>query len=160
MQGESEEPKGVVLHDFGLRFGSLSLGSFWQTGGAKLKAFDLIKLEVEEFGLITEPSGAVYFGFSGSIPLPARAGADNSVSSAETAGSTGKVENGVGFRFYRLRGKVAGAEEAPDLLIDGIGLSIRYGKIGITGFGTISEFMRDAHRYKECGLSVEVRFRG
>lgn len=157
LEAESKEPKGIVIHDFGIRFGGLSLGSFWKTGGAKLMAFDVISLEIEEFGLITEPSGAVYFGFSGSIPLPSgRAG--QPVSSAQSAGSTGKVENGVGFRFYRLRGKVAGAEEAPWFLIDGIGLSIRYGKFGITGFGMVSEYVADGHRYKESGLSIELRF--
>jgi hypothetical protein len=158
LEGESDEPKGVVIHDLGLRFGSVSVGSFWQTGGAKLKAFDIIRLEIEEFGLVTEPSGAVYFGFSGSIPLPCGADAGKPVSSAESAGSAGKVENGVGFRFIRLRGKVAGAEEAPFLLIDGIGLSIRYGKLGITGVGMIAEYVLDGHRYKESGVSVEVRF--
>lgn len=161
LEGESNEPKGVVLHDFGLRFGGFSMGSFWQTGGAKLKAFDVIRLEIEEFGLITEPSGAVYFGFSGSIPLPGGVEAGKPVSSAEsagTSGSSGTVQNGVGFRFYRLRGKVAGPEEAPFLLIDGIGLSVRYGDVGITGFGMISEFVSGPDRFKECGLSVEVRF--
>ena len=158
LEGESDEPKGVVIHDFGWKLGDFSTGSFWQTGGAKLKAFDVIRLEIDEFGLITEPSGALYFGFSGSIPLPCGCDAGKPVSSAETAGSTGKVENGVGFRFYKLRGKIAGDDAAPMFLIDGIGLSIRYGTIGISGFGLVSEYVLDGHRYKEAGLSIEVRF--
>jgi hypothetical protein len=158
LEGEADAPKGLVIHDFGVRFGSFSVGSFWMTGGAKLKAFDVIRLEIEEFGLITEPTGALYFGFSGSIPLPAGCDAGKPVSSAETAGWSGKIQNGVGFRFYRLRGKVAGADEAPFLLIDGIGISIRYGKLGLTGFGVVSEYVLDGHRYKEAGLSIEVRF--
>jgi hypothetical protein len=158
LEGEAKEPKGAVIHDFGLRFGEFAVGGVWKTGGAKLSAFDVISLEIEEFGLVTEPSGAVYFGFSGSIPLPAGRDAGQPVTSAESAGSTGKVEDGVGFRFYRLRGKVAGAEEAPQFLIDGIGLSIRYGKFGISGFGMMSEYVADGHRYKESGLSIELRF--
>lgn len=157
LNSETKAPKGVVVHDFGLRFGSFTMGSFWKTGGASLRAFDIIKLEIEEFGLVTEPSGALYFSFSGSIPLPVARDAGNPVTTGSSTNPGGKIQDGVGFRFYRLRGKIAGPEEAPFILIDGVGLSIRYGKVGITGFGMLSETVRDGHRYKEAGLSIELR---
>jgi hypothetical protein len=159
LASKTDKPSGFVLNGFGYRFKELTLGGFWESTKADFVAFDVIRLQIDEFGLVTESTGALYFSFSGSLPLPggSKPAGSDTVSANSDRANIGKYD-GTGFRFIRLRGKVAGAEEAPSFLIDGIGLSVRYEGLLISGFGMISEYTQGPNRHKECGLALEIRF--
>jgi hypothetical protein len=157
LQSATEKPWTRVIHDFGWRLGSPSLGKFWDPNGAKLTACDVLRFDVDEFGFTSEPSGGRYIAFSGTIPIGGSPD-DKPATDAASTTTDDKAQDGVGFRFYRLRGKIGGPPEAPDTLIDGIGLSVRYDRLKLSGFGSLSERLEDdGHRYKEIGLGLQLR---
>ena len=116
----------------------------------------MLRFDIDEFGFVTEASGGRYIAFSGTIPLALLPSFEPATNSASTT-TDPKADDGIAFRFYRVRGKISGPTAAPDTMIDGIGLACRLEKLKLVGFGSLSERLEDdGHRYKEMGLALQL----
>jgi len=158
LQSSSKKPKTVAIEGFGWQLGAPTIGKFFDPNGAEFTAADSIRLHIDEFGFTTEPNGATYVTLSGSIPIPfGDADAGTPVTDAASTNTDPKQQNGVGVRFYRLRWKVLGPDEASQLLVDGIGLSLRFTGWGLSGFGVIADYQLAGTRFSEFGFGAELR---
>ena len=153
-----DKPTTVVVNDIGWKLGSFSVGSFWDPSSTELKAAGVMRLSVDEFGFVTEPSGARYFAFSGSWPIFGTP-STQPPSAGQTPGSEPKEGSALGIQFYRLRWKIRGPRDASDLLVDGLGLAIRYGTFSLVGFGMLSDYLAGDTRFREAGIVLEVQAR-
>lgn len=150
------KPKVVVVRDFGWRLGSFSIGTFWDPDGANLVAFDAIKLHLDEYGFVAEPNGGRYFALTATLPLGTEAVKPKPGDTTPADKDTFKHAGG-GLRLHRLRTKIAGPEQAPQTLLDGITLGFREGKVQIVGSGMLADYVLDGIRYREFGIGAEVR---
>lgn len=158
----SDKPTVVVIHDIGWKLGKVSVGSFWDPNSTELKAAGVMRLSIDEFGFVTEPNGARYFSFSGSWPVfgtPSTKPPGSSTSNTPPpAGAPATNDNALGIQFYRLRWKIHGPRDASELLIDGLGISMKFGNFGLLGFGMLSDTTDDTGiRYVEFGFEVQVQ---
>ena len=108
--------------------------------------------------MLPPPEFATYFSFSGGVSI-GFAGGDGNPEKPPT-GTRGDEQGGnaVGVRFRRLRFLTSDTPSAPPFKLDGIFLNLRYGKIGITGFGYIVDEVDGGCRYREWGFGVKVEF--
>ena len=154
MKPDLNKPKVIVVRDFGWRLGSFSIGKFWDPDGADLVAFDVIRLHLDEYGFVSDPNGGRYFALSATLPL----GTEAVKPAPGTPASPDKVKHaGGGLTVHRLRTKVAGDENAPQTLLDGITLGFREGPVQIVGSGIIADYLADGIRYREFGIGAQVR---
>jgi len=151
-----DKPKTIVIRDFGWRLGSFSIGKFWDPDGADLSAFDVIKLHLDEYGFVSDPNGGRYFAISATLPLGTEAVKPKPGTETPPDKDTYKNAGG-GLTLHRLRTKIAGDDNAPQLLLDGITLGFREGPVQITGSGMIGDYEVDGVRYREFGIGAIVR---
>ena len=151
-----DKPKTIVVRDFGWRLGSFSIGKFWDPDGADLVAFDVIKLHLDEYGFVSDPNGGRYFALSATLPLGTEAVKPKP--GTQTPPDKDDYKNaGGGLTLHRLRTKIAGDDNAPQTLLDGITLGFREGPVQITGSGMIGDYEINGVRYREFGIGALVR---
>ena len=144
------KPLDVILRDVGWSFGKVSFGkSIAAPEGVQLIFAGVVKLIVEELGWIEEPAGGTYFSFSGGVAIGFGGGQEKPPTSERT-----ESPNQAGIRFRRLRFLTSDTPSAPPFKLDGIFLNLRYGPVGIGGFGYISDEVLSGYRYQEWGFGV------
>ena len=151
----------LVLRDLGWDLGDPAIiPSLWFPETLKLKAFEVVQLQVEEVAFVSEDNGGRYLSFSGGISIfPGAGEPERKTASPGTPGVPAEDQpSGGGLRFRRLRLRIGGNELAPRWLLDGISLFIKTGKIEISGSGSITDVTRDGHRYREFALGLLLRF--
>lgn len=151
----------LVLRDLGWDLGDPAIiPSLWFPETLKLKAFEVVQLQVEEVAFVSEDNGGRYLSFSGGISIfPGAGEPERKTASPGTPGVPAEDQpSGGGLRFRRLRLRIGGNELAPRWLLDGISLFINTGKIEISGSGSITDVTRDGHRYREFALGLLLRF--
>jgi hypothetical protein len=154
MKPNLDKPKVIVVRDFGWRLGSFSIGKFWDPDGADLVAFDVIRLHLDEYGFVSDPNGGRYFALTATLPL----GTEAVKPAPGTPASPDKFNHaGGGLTVHRLRTKIAGDQNAPQTLLDGITLGFREGPVQIVGSGIIGDYVADGIRYREFGIGAQVR---
>jgi hypothetical protein len=152
----------LVLRDIGWDLGDPAIvPGLWFPETVKLTAFEVVQLQVEEVAFVSEDNGGRYVAFSGGISIFPGAGQPER-KTAEPGTPGVPAENqpaGGGLRFRRLRLRVGGNEAAARWLLDGIGLFIRVGRFELSGEGSITDVVREGHRYREFALGLLLRFR-
>jgi hypothetical protein len=151
----------LVLRDLGWDLGEPAIiPSLWFPETLKLKAFEVIQLQVEEIAFVSEDNGGRYLAFSGGISIfPGAGQPERKTSSPGTPGVPAENQpSGGGLRFRRLRLRIGGNDLAPRWLLDGISLFIKVGGLELSGSGSITDVTRDGHRYREFALGLLLRF--
>jgi hypothetical protein len=151
----------VVLRNIGWDLGEWAIfPSLWFPETLKLKAFEVVQLDVEELALVNEDNGGRYLAFSGGVSLYPGAGQPER-KTAEPGTPGVPAENGrsgAGLRFRRLRLRMGGNPLAPAWLLDGVSLFIKTSRVEISGSGSITDVTHDGHRYREFALGILLRF--
>ncbi len=150
----------VVLRGIGLDLGSKpAMPSLWFPETLKLQAFEVVQLEVEEVDFLNEDNGGRYLAFSGGVSIYPGAGKPVRTTEPGTPGvPANNSASGGGIRFRRLRFRTGGNPLAPSWLLDGVSVFIRAGRVELSGFGTITDSIRNGHRYQEFGFGLLLRF--
>ncbi len=152
----------LVLRNHGWDLGEPAIiPSLWFPETLKLKAFEVVQLQVEEVAFVSEDNGGRYLSFSGGISIfPGAGQPERKTASPGTPGVPAENQPaGGGLRFRRLRLRIGGNELAPRWLLDGISLFIKVGTFEMSGSGSITDITRDGHRYREFALGLLLRFR-
>jgi hypothetical protein len=148
VESKSGQPTTIVINGIGVKFGEFEPGNFWQPDKVDLKAAGFLRLSVDQFGFVSEPNGARYFSFSGTLPI------FGTPTSEPKAGE--EYPRSLGLQFYRLRWKIHGASDAPRFLFDGLGLFIQYKSFSLIGSGMLIDRTEGSIRYRESALAVEL----
>lgn len=150
-------PIKAVLRNVGWDRGRGPLGGFsgelWFPEGLEIVAARVFRLGVDEFGFFTDHNGGRYVSFTGQVPMLLR-GLQRPLTDEEKEKGT---KHGV--RYERLRFRVGGNPDAAPVLLDGLSLDIRIGKVGLKGFGAIREFRILDNDYREFAFGLEADFR-
>ena len=152
----------LVLRDIGWDLGDPAIvPGLWFPETVKLTAFEVVQLQVEEVAFVSEDNGGRYVAFSGGISIfPGTGQPERKTAEPGTPGVPAENQpSGGGLRFRRLRLRVAGNEAAARWLLDGIGLFIKVGRFELSGSGSITDVVREGHRYREFALGLLLRFR-
>jgi hypothetical protein len=156
----------TILHDLGWYLGGLALGAFYDSDGIEVVALGKFRIEVMELGVVSATNGASYLMLSAGIDL----GIGTSRKSTDTAqpgdpaqpaplGSEESRQRGGGVQLHRLKLRMGtGADEAPDILLDGLSLSLRTKRIELEGFGMISDHFIGGTRLQEFAFALRARF--
>ena len=153
----------LVLRNIGWDLGEPRIfPSLWFPEEVKLKAFEVVQLEVEEIAFVNEDNGGRYLAFSGGVSIfPGAGRPERKTAEPGTPGVPAESQPaGGGLRFRRLRLRIGGNELAPRWLLDGVSLLIRSGTFELSGSGSITDVTRDGHRYREFALGLLLRFHG
>ena len=160
--GMDDQPS--IFHDLGWYLGGLSLGAFYDPDGIEIAAFKRFRIEIEELAVVTATNGATYLMLSAGIDFgigAARRSDDPQPpgDAPPSAGGTEAVQRGGGIHFHRLKFRLSTeAGDAPDVLLDGLSLSVQTRTVGLEGFGMISEFFIGGTRLQEFAFALRVRF--
>jgi len=152
----------LVLRDIGWDLGSPAIvPGLWFPETVKLTAFEVVQLQVEEVAFVSEDNGGRYVSFSGGISIfPGAGQPERKTTEPGTPGVPAENQpSGGGLRFRRLRLRIGGNEAAARWLLDGIGLFIKIGRFELSGSGSITDVVREGHRYREFALGLLLRFR-
>jgi hypothetical protein len=151
----------LVLRNIGWDLGDPAIvPSLWFPETVKLKAFEVVQLEVEEIAFVSEDNGGRYLAFSGGISIfPGVGKPERKTANPGTPGVPAEGQPaGGGLRFRRLRMRIGGNELAPKWQLDGITLFIKVGTFELSGSGSITDVSHDGHRYREFALGLLLRF--
>jgi hypothetical protein len=162
-KANKDEPS--ILHDVGWYLGGISVGAIYDPDGLELKAFDRFRIEIEEIAVVSATNGATYLMLSAGIDFgigkPARS--DDRPQAGEappSAGGQEAVERGGGIHFHRLKFRMGDQnDQAADVLLDGISLSLRTERLKLEGFGMISEHFLGATRLRELAFALKAELR-
>lgn len=166
------------FEDLGWRFGKPSFGSMASSTDRDLKLFDKLRLHIEDIGLVSEDNGGFYLSVSASLeksfgsadaaaPAPVDPAAPPPPADAPSHGpcartSAGRAEalaRGYGVHLHRLRTRIAGDDDAPAFLLDGVSVFFSIGKAEISGFGALSEYdLPPGNHYSEVAVGLQVCF--
>jgi hypothetical protein len=149
----------LPIRDFGWNLDGFSTGGFSLPEGAQLifGKSNNVRLIVEEIGWVMDSNGARYFSLSGGITIGKGQGEpDRNPQAGAGSAAVSEDNSKFGIRFHRLRWRTSGDSSAPRFLLDGITLALRLGRLSLTGFGMISQYIQDGHEYNEKGFGLEV----
>lgn len=157
--GNPDQP--AIFHSIGWFLGGISLGNFYDPDGVEVKAFDRFRIEIEEVQFVSASNGASYLMLSAGIDF--RIGKPATPQPGQTpspAGNEEAKERGGGIHFHRLKFRLGDQnDQAADVLLDGISLSLVTDRLKLEGFGMISDFFIGATRLQEFafGLQAELK---
>jgi hypothetical protein len=147
------KPLDLIVRDVGWSFGHMQLGSsIAAPDGVQLIFAQVVRLIVEEMGWVEDPGGGTYFSFSGGVAIGFGSGDDLPPNGERKE----HMDDNVGVRFRRLRFLTSDTPAAPPFKLDGIYLNLKYGPVGITGFGYVTDEVDGGFRYEEFGFGVKA----
>jgi hypothetical protein len=154
--GNTDQP--TIFHDLGWFLGGIALGNFYDPDGVEVLAFNRFRIEIEEVQFVSASNGASYLMLSAGIDFKiGKPAAPEPGQTPVPAGNQEAKERGGGIHFHRLKFRIGDQNDnAADVLLDGISLSLQTSRLKLEGFGMISEHFIGATRLQEFAFALQA----